>query len=169
MADIDDFWAPRPCLFAPPPEQELAADLLSQAANALLVGNLAPARDLVRRADMPVLCDHAFGVMYQMNPQVQRKRPVAIPPVKSHKIAGRMPADDQIRKIFARDGWRCRFCDCRVVSRKVRPAMSAALPGAIPWSKTKTGYSHAAFYAMTASIDHVVPHCAGARTKRRTS
>ena len=39
--------------------------------------------------------------------------------------------------------------------------MSAALPGAIPWSKTKTGYSHGAFYAMTASIDHVVPHCAG--------
>lgn len=37
--------------------------------------------------------------------------------------------------------------------------MRATLPGAIPWSETE-GF-HGAFFAMSASMDHVVPHSAG--------
>ncbi len=51
-----------------------------------------------------------------------------------------------------------RFCGCRVVLKQARDRMRTSLPGAIPWSGE--GY-HAAFHALTATLDHVVPHADG--------
>ncbi len=159
MAQIEDFLAPRACLLSPLPEHEAAADMLSKAADATLAGDLETAHGLVRRADMPVLFEHAALVMSGSDRRIQRRRPVGAPAGKAAKIAARMPSGEAIKTLFARDGWRCRFCGCRVVPPRARSAMRAALPGTIPWSETE-GY-HGAFYAMSASVDHIVPHSAG--------
>ena len=141
------------------PEHDLAANLLSDASNALITGRCEAAHDLVRRADMPVLFDHAMLVMTARDPHVQRRRPVQVAAEKTVKVALRMPSSGATRALFDRDGWRCRFCECRVVSPKARSALRAALPGAIPWSDQE-GY-HGAFLAMNASVDHVIPHSLG--------
>lgn len=159
MSENEDFLASRTCLLPPIPEHEIAAKILGDAADAILVGDLKLARDLVWRADMPVLYDHAFLVMNGKDPRIQRKRPLRIPTVKVAKIAARMPSSEATKALFARDGWRCRFCSCRVFSPKARNAMRAALPGAIRWSEAE-GF-HGAFYAMMASVDHVVPYSVG--------
>ena len=93
------------------------------------------------------------------DPAVQRRRPVAAPLQGIVKVEARMPSGATTRSMFERDGWRCRFCDCRVVPPKARSAMRAALPGAVPWSEAE-GF-HGAFYALSASVDHIVPHSAG--------
>jgi hypothetical protein len=159
MQKTGDYLALRPCLLSPIPEHDTAAEMLSDAADAILAGDLDSARDLVRRADMPALFEHASLVMNGRDPNVQRRRPIETPTEKAPKVAARMPSGEATKKLFAKDGWRCRFCNCRVVPPRVRTVMRAALPGAIPWSETE-GY-HGAFFAMSASVDHVVPHSAG--------
>jgi hypothetical protein len=161
QSEAEDFWAPRTCLHLPIPEYEAGAEMLAEAADAILIGDLDLARDLVRRADMSVLFEHAHIVMHKLDPRIQRKRPIKVPAGKLPKVASRMPSAEVTKALFARDGWRCRFCGCRVVLPGARKIMSAALPGAIPWSKKAADYNHGAFYAISASLDHVVPHSAG--------
>ena len=159
MPDTDDYWAQRTCLLAPVPEQAEAARLLSEAVKAILSDDLGLARDFVRRADMPLLVERTNLVMNGGDPSIQRRRPVPPPPGPVTKVTSRMPSATATMALFARDGWRCRFCDCRVIPPKVRTAMRVVLPGAIPWSEAE-GF-HGAFYALSASVDHVVPHSAG--------
>lgn len=147
------------CLVAPLPEHELAADLLSDAANAILARDLDLARDLVRRANIPALREHAGLVMGGRHPELLPRRQLAEPAVKTARVAARMPPGRVVASLYARDGWRCRFCGCRVVPGTARKAMKAAVPDAIAWGETE-GY-HGAFYALTASPDHVVPHSVG--------
>lgn len=159
MSDAVDYWALRTCLLAPLPEHAEAARLLSDATRAIVSDDLELARDLVRRADMPLLFDRTNLVMNGGDPCIQRRRPVAQRSGPVTKASSRMPSSAAAMALFARDGWHCRFCDCRVVPPKMRAAMRIALPGAIPWSETE-GY-HGGFYALSASVDHVVPHSAG--------
>jgi 5-methylcytosine-specific restriction endonuclease McrA len=159
MFEPRDYWAPRNCLLAPLGEHAMAAGLLSEAADAILAGDPGSARDLVHQADMPILFEHAALVMSGSEPSVQRRRPVPPPAEAAVRSPSRMPSAETTRMLFARDGWHCRFCDCRVVPPKARNEMRAALPGAIRWSEAE-GY-HGAFYALSASVDHIVPHSAG--------
>jgi HNH endonuclease len=159
MSETEDFLTLRTCLLSPLPEYEAAADMLSEAADAILAGDLDRARNLVRRTDMPVLFEHTTLVMSGSDPRIQRRRPIELPAGKVARLASRMPSGEATKALFARDGWRCRFCDCRVVPPKFRTAMRTALPGAIRWSKAE-GF-HGAFIAMSASVDHVVPYSAG--------
>ncbi len=159
MAETDDYLAPRTCLLPPLPEHDTAAELLSQAVDAVIVGDLDRARAFVRHADIPVLFKHSSLVMSGKDPHVQRRRPVVSSVDKGRKIASRMPSGEATKALFARDGWRCRFCGCRVVPPKARAAMGEALPGAVPWNEAE-GF-HGAFYAIRASVDHIVPHSTG--------
>jgi hypothetical protein len=90
---------------------------------------------------------------------IHRRRPVPKPATVVTKVAERMPSLAQVKALYLRDGWRCRFCGCRVVFNRARNAMRACLPGALPWGDAE-GF-HGAFFAMTASVDHVRPHSAG--------
>jgi hypothetical protein len=154
-----DFRAPRRCLLAPLTEHEAAADLLSEAVDALIAGSLDTARNRFRQADIPTLFEYARKLMGPEDPEIHRRRAVAAPGAKIGKAAARMPNAAETLALYARDGWRCRFCGCRVVSSRARSLIRASLPDAVPWGEAE-GY-HAAFFAMTASVDHVVPHSAG--------
>ena len=149
----------RTCLLPPLPEHEIAADLLSDAADAILARDLERARELVQQAAMPKLLQFARKLMGPEDPEIHRKRLVSSLPTAATKVPLRMPTAGETRELFKRDGWRCRWCGCRVVPPQARDAMRAGLPGAVPWG-VKEGY-HGAFFALTASVDHVVPHSAG--------
>ncbi len=159
MDGCEAFWERRRCLRAPIPQMDEAAGLLSQACDAYLAHDHGLARALLRQADMPEVHRHASELMGKLDPALHRLRPVAA----SIGPAGpgpRMPTPAAQRRIFERDGFRCRFCGCRVVLPAARRTLRDALPGAIDWGRTNAE-QHAAFYALSATADHVVPHAKG--------
>ena len=160
---MSNFWDLRQCFLPPVPEHEAAADLLSAAADALLAGNLALARSYVVKADFPALRQHAQRIMSETK-DIVRRRAVAGDPPAIGKIKQRMPSADVIREIQQRDGYRCRFCGCRIVLRQAREEMRRQFPGAIRWNEGHD--DHGAFRAMTESIDHILPHSWGGTNER---
>lgn len=160
MSEIEGL---RPCLQAPIPELDEAVDLLSQAADALLAGNEDLARDCIERADIPAVHAWASRAMGKNDKGVHRLRAVAgaakaVAP--ADRVKQRMPTGAAPAEIYARDGYRCRFCGCRVLAPTVQRAMETRLPGAIRWGQYNRD-RHAAFFALTATIDHLVPHAKG--------
>jgi hypothetical protein len=76
------------------------------------------------------------------------------------KVDARMPTSAQISQLHIRDGFHCRFCGLPVVRPQIRRDISSIYPDVVPWGKTNTS-QHAAFQAMWAQYDHVVPHSHG--------
>jgi len=159
-----DFGALRACFLPPIPELDTAADLLGEAADALLAGNHELARERLRQADMAAVFDHAQRIMGPEDPNILRKRTVDLPRESVAKSEARMPSADVARSIYARDGWRCRYCGSRVVLKDAQDRIRVLLPGAIRsgrWAKD----CHAAFRALRAVPDHVIPHAIGGGNK----
>jgi hypothetical protein len=151
----------RPCLLAPIPELEEAIDLLSRAADALLAGDEQLARDCIQRADSPAVHGWASRAMGKIDEEIHRYRPLTgLAAAGAERAALRMPGRSVLDGIYARDGYRCRFCGSRVVLSAARRAMEARLPGAIRWGRQDRD-RHGAFLALTATIDHLVPHSKG--------
>lgn len=155
-------------LFTPLPEHETAAELLSEAADAAIVGDQDRARDLVRAADLPAL--HALArrvmdtvpAMHAAGPQDQSARMSGSEP--------RMPNEAVRRRLGDRDGWRCRFCGCRVVVPRAVGTFARLFPETIVWELRglkkydpdgKKRPDHGGFEALSATADHVVPYSAG--------
>lgn len=155
-----EYLAPRTCFLPPVPELDAAADLLSEAADALLMSRIERARELMRCADLPTLRDYALRIMGREDPWVHRRRGIGDLQPAQNKAGQRMPSAPMKGVLYARDGWRCRFCGCRVVTMSARDRMRRLLPGAIRVGVPAREY-HAAFLALTAVPDHVVPHSAG--------
>jgi hypothetical protein len=160
MSAADDFLSPRRCFVAPIPEMDEAAALLSAATDALLLGNHDLARGFIRQADMPIIQAYASRIMGKVDSDVHRYRLVEGLSTQRQKVAQRMPAASLETEICERDGYRCRFCGCRVVIKEARAVMDHLVPGAIRWGDAN-GARHAAFFALTATIDHLVPHARG--------
>lgn len=160
MTESADFLALRNCFLPPIPELERATDLLNEAANCLLSNECEQAREKVRLADIPAIFSYANRIMGAEDLHIHRRRQVAVRPKVVDKTGSRMPSAALVKEMYARDGWRCRFCGCRIIMREARDKMRAALPGAVPWGESR-GIYHAAFYALTAVADHVVPHAYG--------
>jgi 5-methylcytosine-specific restriction endonuclease McrA len=160
MLDLsEEFLAPRRCFLAPIPEVGQAADLLDEAADAILCGDMDRARCCVRAADIPAVHAFASRIMGKVDLAIHRLRPVARP-TDVDRVQARMPGGALKADVFARDGWKCRFCGVRVVTPEARRAMIAALPQSICWTGPDLR-RHAAFYALSATLDHVVPHALG--------
>lgn len=154
------FYAPRTCFLPPIPELDIAADLLADAADALLAAQPERAGRLLRQADMPVLRDYALRIMGREDRWIHRRRDVPGLPAATARVGRRMPPAAMERALYARDGWRCRFCGCRVVVKPARDRMRRLLRDAIRVDVAARDY-HAAFLALTAVPDHVVPHSHG--------
>jgi len=155
----DAHFAPRRCLAIHPPESDQAADLLAQAADAMLRGDGDSVARLLFLADMPALRDFSLRVMGKLDSNIHRVRPAAGANRPTGKSAQRMPSQSIRTEIFRRDGYHCRFCGIRVVHPGARKRFREAAPHAVPEGRSDT--YHAAFLALNATWDHVIPHSAG--------
>jgi hypothetical protein len=160
MTPVTDFWASTACFRPPIPEVHKAADMLAEAADALLAANHELARERLRQADMPALFEYAYSIMGRETLDIHRRRVVDAPIQTGAKAAQRKPSATVEMTMYARDGWRCRYCGCRVVLKTARDKFRELLPGAICWSGPDRG-RHAAFYALNAVPDHVTAHAIG--------
>ena len=150
---------PRHSLIPPIPELEVVADRLLEAVLAVRDADKDRARDKLREADLQVVFDYSHALMNGHDRALFRKRVMATRLQTVRRLQVRMPPAAVIKSIYTRDGWRCRFCGCRVVQKEARDRLRALLPGAIRWNEAE-GF-HAAFYALTATPDHVLPHSVG--------
>lgn len=150
----------RRCLLEPTSAHAKAADLLAAAADALLSDDDKRAAAFLAQADLPAVHEHVLRLVSKMTPEVHRciRRPVPLP--KESRHPDRMPSQSVEWQIYARDGWRCRFCGIKVISRKARGVLVSRFPEETRWSAPEFE-RHAALYALASSLDHVVPHRRG--------
>lgn len=150
----------RRSLLEPLPQHDLAAGLLAKAADALLVGDRQTAVECMKAADYSQITQHLVRLVGKMSPEVHRstRRPDTVPEEDRHP--DRMPVRVEQRQIFERDGWRCRFCGIRVISVKARGVLVRHFPDIARWS-SPYNQRHSALYALSSSLDHVLPHSRG--------
>ena len=147
--------------FLPPiSEYELAADLFSRAADALIANDLSLCDRLVREADLRPLRDFDYLISGPINPEIHRQsKNSTYPPIPKSELP-RMPGAVVTRQVFARDGYRCRFCGSRVILKQAREKFSEALPEAARWGSTRDE-RHCGLATLLASIDHILPYKRG--------
>ena len=149
-------------MLEPIQELELAAKLLDAAGDALILGRMDIASKLIGQADMPEIMEYAVKIVGKMSPEVHRRtrRPDCLP--SEQRDPTRMPAGVVQDSIFLRDGWRCRFCGIKVLSKSARDKLIRLFPDETHWGK-KEFQRHSALYATASSLDHVVPHSRGGK------
>ncbi len=152
----------RPCLRPAIPEIAVAALYLSDAVTAHLEGDTKRAGELILLADMPVIREWVESLWGKASPY-RLYRAVEDTPVvltKEFRIRARMPSLADKLKLLERDCYCCRFCGVPVVRSEIRQILHKMYPEALPWGRTN-GSQHAAFQAMWAQFDHILPHARG--------
>lgn len=154
----------RNSILTPVPELDLAAKLLDAAATALLIDRKALAAELIRQANIPEIMDYARRAVGPLSEEVHRvlQRPKCLP--KGERDPTRMPGQRAQAEIFARDGWRCRFCGIKVICKLARTVLTRTFPVETNWG-SREFQRHSALYAIASSLDHVVPHGRGGENK----
>ena len=142
------------------PEIAEAAALLDAAVTAHLQGDAAQAQALIRRADMPPVAAWVESILGKNSPYVVI-HPSGTPTLASeHRVPARMPNAQERCLLHARDGFHCRFCGIPVIRQEVRERIRRAYPQALRWGK-RNAERHAAFFALWAQYDHLLPHAQG--------
>ncbi|RMD82343.1 MAG: HNH endonuclease [Candidatus Dadabacteria bacterium] len=152
----------RTCLRDPIPEIFDAARYLDAAVSAHLAGRPDIAEELIRRADIPAIREWTESLWGKNSPYV-KYRAVANAPQdlpKEQRAEARMPTLAEKQQLHARDGYHCRFCGIPVIRREIRQRIQKVYPKALKWGR-KNIEQHAAFQAMWAQYDHVLPHAKG--------
>ena len=150
----------RRCFMTPIPELSVATDRLGEAADCVLSGNMERARQLVAQADLPVIADYTAFITGTVNPLVHWQSAVPAAITALSRSEQRMPSASQERGIYVRDGWRCRYCGSRVIERAMRARLHRWMPDVARWG-ARNADKHSALAAISASLDHVVPHSRG--------
>jgi hypothetical protein len=116
---------------------------------------------LIRATNTEVIRKWVESIWGKKSPylQVQLADDTPILP-KEDRVKERMPSGKEKQELLARDGFRCRFCGIPVIRGEVRKKLHELYPEALPWGKTNSS-QHAAFQAMWAQFDHVLPHARG--------
>lgn len=149
----------RRCICEPIPEIADAARYLDAAVSAHKHGNPSLAVELIHAADIDVIRGWLKVIWGDSSKHVQRSAVTpTIPEDQRHKQ--RMPTKAEKEQIHERDGYNCRFCGMPVIRRETRARIHKAYPDAAYWG-SKEIEQHAAFQAMWAQYDHVVPHAHG--------
>lgn len=153
---------PRLCLRPPIPEIEDAARLLDAAVVAHQQGRRAMVEELLRLADDRRIWSWLDSIWGKRSPYVQYRSVPSAPPTlpKEQRVQQRSLTAQECRTIHARDGYYCRFCGIPVIRSEVRNRFRRAYPDAVPWGSTND-CQHAAFQAMWAQYDHLLPHARG--------
>jgi 5-methylcytosine-specific restriction endonuclease McrA len=148
--------------FLPPiPEIDAGLDLVSRAADAFLDGRIDLAKRLLVEADFPEIAVYCGRIVGKTDPSLhwQHKQPTDLLPPDA-RLATRMPSPSTELFVFERDGWKCRFCGCRVLDRKARAKLCKAFPDETHWSREELS-RHSVLHALSVSLDHIVPHSRG--------
>lgn len=154
----------RRCLLQPLAEHDLAATWLAEAADALLKDRLDEAAEFIRGSDLCSLEDYRYRVAGRLDPAIHRITRMPVYERISHPTGRRMPAPQAAREVFARDGYRCRFCGSKVIVKEARKAFLNALPTIARWGSTNRE-CHFGLAVLSASVDHVVPFQRGGRSE----
>jgi len=151
----------RNCFLPTIPEIENAVDLLSAATSAILVNDYIFASKLIIAADMPEIARFykriAGKTNYEIHLQVSQPKYLI---TKSDRTRLRMPSSKVELSVFQRDGWRCRFCGVRVISRKTRSILIKKFPLETHWIPAEYE-RHTSLHSQAASLDHILPHSRG--------
>ena len=147
------------CLSEPIPQVEVAARYLDSAVTAHLDGKFAFAEELIRLADIPEIRRWTKSIW--ANSSVHVRFPQTEPSLSRElRTKARMPTVAEKESMHRRDGYNCRFCGMPVIRRETRAKIRAAYPNALNWGD-KEVEQHAAFQAMWAQYDHLLPHARG--------
>jgi hypothetical protein len=151
----------RHCLRDAVPEIQLAADLLDMAVTAHLTGDRSRAADHIYQANMPEVRAWTESLWGKNSPYAPRVRGARSPLAR---VPDRMPGTALRLAIHERDGYHCRFCGIPVIRKLIRERVRASYPELEIWGR-KNSEQHAAFQAMWAQYDHLVPHWYGGENK----
>jgi hypothetical protein len=144
----------------PPPEISDAARYLDDAVTAHLEGKAALADELLRAADISAIYGWLKSIWARSEVHlVPGNKPS---PVRAKELREpvRMPSKAERQQIHRRDGYNCRFCTMPVIRPEIRDKIRAKYPKAVRWGR-KESEQHAAFQAMWAQYDHLLPHALG--------
>ena len=147
--------------FLPPiPEFSEAANLLSLAADALLVDDLDTCADLLFKADLKPLREFSYLLAGPIKPEIHRqsRNPIFTPVPREGRP--RMPSASRAMEVFARDGFRCRFCESKVIVKDAHRIFARFLPDEARLGTTNDT-NHFGLATLTATIDHLVPYSRG--------
>lgn len=149
----------RACFLPPIPELALAADWLSLAVDATLQGREDEAKRWIVEADLPVLGEFAQRITGKVDPAIhwQSRMPTTL---VADRVKQRMPSASVEYGIYQRDGWRCRFCEIRIISPNARKRLVAWYPTVARWGRANRDKHHG-LSALTATLDHILPHSRG--------
>lgn len=75
-------------------------------------------------------------------------------------MPARMPSAQEKSWLHTRDGYHCRFCGIPVIRPEIREKIRRVYPRALRWGK-RNAERHAAFFALWAQYDHLLPHAKG--------
>jgi len=157
---MTDFGQSRDCFATPPAAADKAADLLSQAADHILTFEVEVARQLVVEADIGELGEFARKLMGSTIPEIHQFRIVPGAPTENKGHGQRMPSKSFEYGIYARDGWRCRFCGVRGLDPRGRKVITDLFPNETRWSGSDKERHHA-LLALSLSLDHILPYSRG--------
>ena len=149
----------RRCLSEPIPQVWDAVRYLDAAVSAHMQQKLELAAVLFQQADMPEI--RLWTKSIWANSKIHLKYPAgneAVP--KALRSKSRMPVEALKTLIHERDGYTCRFCSMPVVRSTTRMRIQRSYPEAVSWGGKEIS-QHAAFQAMWAQYDHIVPHAHG--------
>ncbi len=139
-----------PTVVASEPDQLLAAT------EALLRGEVDVARHLIARIDRDALWLYydAAGFVYEARHDAA---------AHAGRIPGKTTAIPTAVKgeVAVRDGWRCRYCGLRLVSRDLIVSINARLGDEFVIDGSVERLMHPAAYLLRYTQDHVVPRSAG--------
>src|SRR3954469_14099328 len=146
----------RRCLLLPVSEHAHAAELLSQAADALLRHDIPQAARLIAQSNFPALNDYRRAIVGPLNYEIHRQTRYPVYERVQRDRAHHMPGAAITRNVLERDGYRCRFCSSRVIVKEARRVFMKAFPDAVKGAGKNTGV-HAAIETLKGSIDHLLP------------
>lgn len=151
----------RLCLSEPTPQITEAARYLEEATVAHLNGDAPLAEALIRKADIPEIRRWLKPIWADSRVHLRVTAPQEqLSLSRELRSKARMPSASIKALIHQRDGYNCRFCGMPVVRRETRTRIRALYPAALSWG-SKEAEQHAAFQAMWAQYDHVMPHARG--------
>lgn len=147
------------CLSEPISQLKDAARYLDAAVSAHLQSKPALAKELFSLADMPEIRRWTKSIW--ANSEIHVRFPSTEPTLpKELRAKPRMPSPAIKAQVHHRDGYNCRFCGMPVITSRTRERMRQAYPAVIGWGDKEID-QHAAFQAMWAQYDHIVPHARG--------